>query len=258
MPGKDGKKAEPHYPDEELTEDEDKSVTAETEGVRQRADSSASHGTSAAGKHDKRSKALIPSAHTAEALRHVAEQSNPVRIAVPGLHLAKAIRAFGKKAKRAFDSAIEALRKICIIDVAKAAVRWMKTYPWEPAAILVPLILLACTPAFLGLAGFTAGGIAAGSIAAGAQVGIGSVVAGSIFEILTSAAMAGYGVPIVFGGVWVISSAVLAGFAAWKRGRTGGTGCGKGGHGDGNSNRRRNEGDGGGNDDNRNHEVATA
>jgi hypothetical protein len=55
-----------------------------------------------------------------------------------------------------------------------------------------------------------------GSIAAGIQAGIGSVAAGSGFAILTSAAMAGYGVPIVFGGVWGVSSGVLWGIAAWK------------------------------------------
>jgi hypothetical protein len=48
-----------------------------------------------------------------------------------------------------------------------------------------------------------------GSIAAGIQAGIGSVVAGSGF----------YGVPIVFGSVWGISSAVLWGAAAWKKWR---------------------------------------
>jgi hypothetical protein len=59
-----------------------------------------------------------------------------------------------------------------------------------------------------------------GSIAAGIQAGIGgSVVAGSGFAIFTSAAMAGYGVPIVFGSVWGISSAVLWGAAAWKKWR---------------------------------------
>jgi len=56
-----------------------------------------------------------------------------------------------------------------------------------------------------------------GSIAAGVQAGIGSVAAGSVFATLTSAAMAGYGVPIVFGGVWAISSAIGWGIAAWKR-----------------------------------------
>lgn len=56
-----------------------------------------------------------------------------------------------------------------------------------------------------------------GSIAAGIQAGIGSVAAGSVFATLTSAAMAGYGAPIVLGGVWGISSVVCWGFAAWKR-----------------------------------------
>jgi hypothetical protein len=34
--------------------------------------------------------------------------------------------------------------------------------------------------------------------------------------------MGGYGVPIVFGGVWAISTAVMGGVAAWKRFRGGG------------------------------------
>jgi hypothetical protein len=69
---------------------------------------------------------------------------------------------FGRKASRALDQAIEALRQIGIIDVAKAATKWMKEHPWETAAILIPLILHACTPAFLSIVGFGAGGIAAG------------------------------------------------------------------------------------------------
>jgi hypothetical protein len=64
--------------------------------------------------------------------------------------------------------------------------------------------------------------IATGSIAAGIQAGIGSVAAGSVFATLTSAAMAGYGVPIVFGGVWGISSVVCWGLAAWRNWRKGG------------------------------------
>jgi hypothetical protein len=55
-----------------------------------------------------------------------------------------------------------------------------------------------------------------GSIAAGIQTGIGSVAAGSILATVTSAAMAGYGVPIVLGGVWGIGSAICWGIAAWK------------------------------------------
>jgi hypothetical protein len=41
--------------------------------------------------------------------------------------------------------------------------------------------------------------------------------------------MGGYGVPIVFGGVWAISTAVVGGIAAWKRCRGGGGGGGSGG-----------------------------
>jgi hypothetical protein len=57
-----------------------------------------------------------------------------------------------------------------------------------------------------------------GSIAAGIQAGMGNVAAGSIFATLTSAAMAGYGVPVVYGGVWGTSSAVYWGLAARRAG----------------------------------------
>jgi len=36
------------------------------------------------------------------------------------------------------------------------------TPPWETAALIVPVLPAACTPAFLRFAEFTAGGIAAG------------------------------------------------------------------------------------------------
>ncbi|KAA8617301.1 Ifi-6-16 multi-domain protein [Pyrenophora tritici-repentis] len=174
-----------------------------------------------------------PRDRTPHKTQHISGKQNrtpiTMKVALASYHLANAIRAFGRKASCAFDRAIEALRQIDIIDVAKAATKWMKEHPWETAAILVPLILLACTPAFLSIAGFTAGGIAAGSIAAGVHAGIGSVAAGSTFAILTSAAMGGYGVPIVFGGVWAISTAVMGGIAAWKRWRGGGSGGGSGG-----------------------------
>jgi hypothetical protein len=41
--------------------------------------------------------------------------------------------------------------------------------------------------------------------------------------------MGGYGVPIVFGGVWAISTAVVGGIADWKRWRGGRGGGGSGG-----------------------------
>jgi hypothetical protein len=43
--------------------------------------------------------------------------------------------------------------------------------------------------------------------------------------------MAGYGVPIVYGSVWGISSAVCWGFAAWKNWRKGGVNASDAGHG---------------------------
>lgn len=104
----------------------------------------------------------LASGTAVKAIRNAAGTPNTIKVAVAGTHLASAIRAFGQNASRAFDKAIEALRQIGIIDVSKAAAKWMKEHPWETAAILVPLILLACTPAFLSIAGFTAGGIAAG------------------------------------------------------------------------------------------------
>jgi hypothetical protein len=61
--------------------------------------------------------------------------------------------------------------------------------------------------------------MSAGSIAAGMQAVIGSVAAGSVFATLTSAAMFGYGLPIVLEGAWGVSSAVLWGIAAWRNGR---------------------------------------
>ncbi|RMZ67750.1 Interferon-induced 6-16 [Pyrenophora seminiperda CCB06] len=135
------------------------------------------------------------------------------------IHLTIAIRAARMQAEDALGTAIVALKNMGITVVMKAAMVWMKSHLWEAAALIVPVLLTACTPAFLGLAGFTAGGIAAGSIAAGIQAGIGNVAAGSIFATLTSAAMSGYGVPIVFGGVWGISSVVCWGLAAWKKSR---------------------------------------
>lgn len=56
-----------------------------------------------------------------------------------------------------------------------------------------------------------------GSIAAGAQAGIGSVIAGSGFAILTSAAMGEYRVPLVFGGVWFTGTTLVTGIAAFNQ-----------------------------------------
>ncbi|KAF1842156.1 uncharacterized protein K460DRAFT_293919 [Cucurbitaria berberidis CBS 394.84] len=138
------------------------------------------------------------------------------KITAVTLSFKRAIRVFKVNAIDAVNSALEALRKLGIIDWAKLAGRWMKEHPWQTVAMIVPLILLACTPAILGAMGFTPVGVAAGTIAAGIQAGIGNIVVGSTFAIFTSAAMGGYGVPIVFGGIWVLSSTILGGIAAWK------------------------------------------
>lgn len=78
------------------------------------------------------------------------------------VHLTSAICAATKKAFDSLKKAIEKLKKMDVVVVTKAVAEWIKAHPWETAAIVIPLILLACTPAFLGLAGFTAGGVAAG------------------------------------------------------------------------------------------------
>ncbi|EUC39644.1 hypothetical protein COCMIDRAFT_110973 [Bipolaris oryzae ATCC 44560] len=128
-----------------------------------------------------------------------------------------AIRAARMQAEDSLYIAIEALKNLGINTFLKATMVWIKSHPWETAALIVPTLLTMCTPAFLGLAGFTTGGIAAGSTAAGFQAGIGNFAAGSIFATLTSAVISGYGVPIIFGSVWSISSVVCWGLATWKK-----------------------------------------
>jgi hypothetical protein len=79
------------------------------------------------------------------------------------VHFTIAIRAAQMKAEDALKLAVEALKKLDATAIIEAALMWMKTHPWETAAIIIPLVLMAVMPAALGLAGFTAGGIAAGS-----------------------------------------------------------------------------------------------
>jgi CTP synthase (UTP-ammonia lyase) len=73
-----------------------------------------------------------------------------------------AIRAARMQAEDALYIAIEALKNLGINTILKAAMVWIKSHPWETAALIVPILLTMCTTAFLGLAGFTTGGIAAG------------------------------------------------------------------------------------------------
>ncbi|KAF2133286.1 hypothetical protein P153DRAFT_381724 [Dothidotthia symphoricarpi CBS 119687] len=177
--------------------------------------SSSSSSSSRSSTPDQRSQDSIRNPYTARIPGNIANSS---RNSYAEDHFMRAFQAWITKSAEAFDDAIAALRKMNFVEVAKAAGAWVKEHPWETAAIVIPLILLACTPAFLTAAGFTAGGIAAGSIAAGIQAGIGSVAAGSTFAILTSAGMAGFGVPIVLGGVWLTSSAICWGAVSiWKK-----------------------------------------
>jgi hypothetical protein len=74
-----------------------------------------------------------------------------------------AIRAIATKTQDGLDVAIAVLKKMGFDVLAKTAFEWIKAHLWETAAIVVPLILLCCTPVILGAFGSTAGGIAAGT-----------------------------------------------------------------------------------------------
>jgi hypothetical protein len=124
----------------------------------------------------------------------------------------------------------------------KQYVDWIKQNPRQTAliaaCIIIPILFAACTPAILGAVGFSAAGPVAGmymlslsygrvkllmfgnvgSLAAALQAHIGIVGAGSLFAIVQSAAMAGYGLPIVLPVVWGGMSAVCWGARAlWKK-----------------------------------------
>jgi hypothetical protein len=93
-------------------------------------------------------------------VRSISLRSNAAEAAA--VQLTAAIHAASTKAHDALNIAVSALKKMDVTIVAKAALEWMKAHSWQTAAIVGPLILLACTPAFLGIFGFTASGIAAG------------------------------------------------------------------------------------------------
>jgi hypothetical protein len=68
-----------------------------------------------------------------------------------------------QQARDKFADAIEQVKKLGFMGVARAVGRWMKEHPWETAAIIVFIVLMASTPAILGAMGFTSAGIAAGT-----------------------------------------------------------------------------------------------
>ena len=79
-------------------------------------------------------------------------------------HLNASLRALNEQDKSGFVHAIGSLAKlgVNVNRMAKRALNWVKERPWETATILIPLIVLTCTPGIIGAVGFTAGGIAAG------------------------------------------------------------------------------------------------
>ena len=91
---------------------------------------------------------------------------------------------------------------------------WIQEHPYQTAFYVVNGVVflapgLVTTP-LLGLLGFTARGPAAGTIAAAAQAALKPVAAKGLFATLQSAAMGGYGAPLLAEGVQV-GAAIAAG-----------------------------------------------
>jgi hypothetical protein len=90
--------------------------------------------------------------------------NEPIDKAIAKFYSGSAPHIFKADDKHRINQAIISLTKLGfdINTLGEAVKAWIKAHPWEFAAIVVPLVLLACTPAVLGAVGFTAGGIAAG------------------------------------------------------------------------------------------------
>jgi hypothetical protein len=80
-------------------------------------------------------------------------------------HVAFALRALRERDGMTFDLAFEALKRhgVNISKLAKAALALIVKNPWETAAIVLPFALAICTPAMLGILGFTGSGILVGT-----------------------------------------------------------------------------------------------
>ena len=92
---------------------------------------------------------------------------DPGDIVAAKVDLDAAFRAIQRQDKDSFDRAITSLTKLGLElnQMAKVVAAWVKEHPYLTAAIVVSIILFACTPAIIGAAGFGAGGIVAGRCA---------------------------------------------------------------------------------------------
>ncbi|KAF3050164.1 hypothetical protein E8E11_001287 [Didymella keratinophila] len=77
------------------------------------------------------------------------------------MDLDAAFQAVQRQDKDAYDRAITSLTKfgLQLNQIAKVAVAWTKAHPYLTAAIVVSLVLFACTPAIIQATGFGVGGI---------------------------------------------------------------------------------------------------
>ena len=108
-----------------------------------------------------------------------------------------------------------------VFERMKDIFAWIRANPARTAAIMggITVFALACaTPAILGAVGFSAIGPVAGSAAAAWQASMGSVVAGTLFAFLQSAAMGGAALGL-FTGIGAAGAvvAVAAGVASPER-----------------------------------------
>jgi hypothetical protein len=103
-----------------------------------------------------------PIGHTppAEIIEKLTDQQGAMSNAL--MKVTASVAVGGVKMRNAVKDAIEVFKNSLAFDLAKVLGIWIRAHPWETATIIIPLILLACTPAILGAVGFGAGGVIAG------------------------------------------------------------------------------------------------
>lgn len=106
--------------------------------------------------------AITPMRVGSQVLRNAS--ARPSDRAMAKLYGDSSLQIFKANNKRKIDRALTSLTKsgFDIKCLGEAAVAWIKAHPWEPAAIVVPLFILAWTPVILSGVGFEANGVAAG------------------------------------------------------------------------------------------------